>query len=72
MTGKKVYIGNLYLRVTKDQIRQLFSQFGQVNYIEYVPGSGFAYVEMATEEEAERARIALNGIEFLDRVIRVK
>lgn len=72
MSGKRVYIGNLYLRATKDQIRQLFSRFGQVNYVEYLPGSGFAYVEMETEEEAERARISLDGADFLDRVIRVK
>ncbi len=72
MTGNRVYLGNLYLRATKNQIRDLMSRFGQVKYIEYVEGSGYAYVEMETEEAAERARLALDGSEFLERVIRVK
>jgi len=72
MTGNRVYLGNLYLKATKNQIRELMSRFGKVNYVEYVEGSGYAYVEMETEEEAERARIALDGSEFLERVIRVK
>lgn len=72
MTGNKVYIGNLYLRASKNQIRDLLARFGNVKNVEYVEGSGYAYVEMDTEEEAERARIALDGTEFLERVIRVK
>lgn len=72
MTGNKVYLGNLYLRATKSQIRDLLSRFGTVKHVEYVEGSGYAYVEMETEEEAERARLALDGAEFLERVIRVK
>lgn len=72
MTGNKVYIGNLYLRASKNQIRDLLARFGNVKNVEYVEGSGYAYVEMETEEEAERARIALDGTEFLERVIRVK
>lgn len=72
MTGNRVYIGNLYLRASKNQIRDLFARFGNVKNVEYVEGSGYAYVEMETEEEAERARIALDGSEFLERVVRVK
>ncbi|MGQ9472338.1 MAG: RNA-binding protein [Candidatus Aminicenantales bacterium] len=72
MTGNKVYIGNLYLRASKNQIRDLLVRFGNVKNVEYVEGSGYAYVEMETEEEAERARIALDGTEFLERVIKVK
>lgn len=72
MTGNKVYIGNLYLRASKNQIRDLLARFGNVKNVEYVEGSGYAYVEMETEEEAERARIALDGSEFLERVIKVK
>jgi RNA recognition motif-containing protein len=72
MIGQKVYIGNLYLQTNRNQLKRLFSPYGEVTHVELIEGSGFGFVEMSTKEEAERAAKALDGTEFLDRVIRVK
>lgn len=72
MIGNKVYVGNLYLRVTKKQLEELFSQYGKVKMVELIQGSGFGFVEMSDQEEAKQAIRALDGAEFLDRVLRVK
>jgi len=72
MTGNKLYVGNLYLRASKKQIEDLFARYGEVKRVELIEGSGFGFVEMATSEEAERAKKALDGAEFLERIIRVK
>lgn len=72
MIGNKLYVGNLYLRASKKQLEDLFAQYGEVKKVELIEGSGFGFVEMATDEEAEKARKALDGTEFLERIIRVK
>jgi len=72
MPSKTLYIGNLYCMVNKDQLRNLCSQYGTVRSITMVEGTGYAYVEMKDVVEAEQARRALDGVEFLQRVLRVK
>ncbi len=72
MLGNKLYVGNLYCMVSKDQLRDLFSQYGRVVNVHIIEGSGYAYVEMSNTLEAEKAKRALDGQEYLERVLRVK
>jgi RNA recognition motif-containing protein len=72
MIGNKLYVGNLYLRASRKQLEDLFSRYGEVKKIELIEGSGFGFVEMSSSEEATQARKALDGAEFLERIIRVK
>jgi RNA recognition motif-containing protein len=72
MIGNKLFVGNLYVRVNKKQLEELFSYYGNVKKVELIEGSGFGYVEMSDAEEAERAKRALDGAEFQERVLRVK
>jgi RNA recognition motif-containing protein len=64
--GKRVFVGNLPFSATEDQLRELFSQHGEVVSAEIVKDKftersrGFAFVEMATEEAAAAAVAALN------------
>lgn len=64
--GKRVFVGNLPFSATDDQLRELFSQHGEVVSAEIVKDKftersrGFAFVEMATEEAAAAAVAALN------------
>ncbi len=67
-----VELGNLYLRVTKEQLKILCSKYGTVKNVEFVFGSGFAYVEMETEEAADKIVQELDGAEFMERVLSVK
>jgi RNA recognition motif-containing protein len=65
--NKKLYIGNLSPTADKATLKALFSMFGKVieAYVVKDPktgeSKGFGFVEMSTEEEAQRAIATLNG-----------
>ncbi len=68
---KKLYIGNLAFSATEEQLNEWFSQIGvtpsAVNLIrDRFTGQsrGFAFVEIANDEEADRAVTSLNGQDF--------
>ena len=64
---KNVFVGNLSRSTTEDSVRALFEPHGVVNSISIVRDRetgeprGFAFVEMANAEEADKAIAALNG-----------
>lgn len=72
MPGSKLYVGNLYCMASGDQIRRLFSRHGRVRRVQMIEGSGYGYVEMASADDALKAKTALDGSSFLERIIRVK
>lgn len=64
--NKKLYVGNLLFEITEDDLKQHFSQAGNVvsaTVIRFRDGKskGFAFVEMETEEAAKKAIETLNG-----------
>lgn len=66
--GKRLFVGNLPYRVTSDQLNEIFSQNGTVVDV-FIPldretrrPRGFALVEMSTDEEANAAIAAHNGV----------
>ncbi|MFH1662936.1 MAG: RNA-binding protein [Chloroflexota bacterium] len=64
-----IYIGNLSLEVTEEELRQEFMAFGEVlstivmndKYIGSGQSRGYGYVEMASKPEGAIAIAALNG-----------
>lgn len=68
-----IYLGNLSYSATETSIRDLFEGFGQVTTAKIVTdkftGSsrGFGFVEMANDDEAQKAIAELNGKEFQGR-----
>jgi len=72
----KLYVGNLSYNVTEEELRDLFSKFGTIQNAEVIKdrytgqSKGFAFVEMSTSEEAQKA-LELNGSDFLGRNINV-
>ena len=56
MDGVKLYVGNLSYAVTNEQLKELFTQYGEVNQANVIEGKGFGFVEMATSEGAEKAK----------------
>ncbi len=59
--SKKLYVGNLAYSVTEDALQQHFSQCGTVESAKLITdrdsgrSKGFGFVEMSTEEEAQKA-----------------
>src|SRR5690606_8591060 len=70
-------VGNLSFRSTEDNVRDLFSQFGQVDEASIVTdretgrSRGFAFVTMPVDDEARQAIEQLNGQEFEGRTLTV-
>lgn len=73
--AKKLYVGNLLYEATDDQLRDHFSQAGNVvsaqviRFADSGRSKGFGFVEMETDEEAQRAAEMLNEQDFLGRKI---
>jgi RNA recognition motif-containing protein len=72
MNGGKLYAGNLSYSVTNEELKELFSQYGEVKQANVIEGKGFGFVEMSSPEEAEAARKALNGTDFKGRALRIE
>jgi RNA recognition motif-containing protein len=74
---KKLYVGGLSYSVTDEQLRNLFAAHGTVESASVVrdrssdTSRGFGFVEMGTQEEAEKAIAALNSTEFEGRSLNV-
>jgi len=75
--AKKLYVGGLPYSTTEEALKDLFSQAGSVESASVITdrasgrSKGFGFVEMATEEEAQKAIEILNGKEFEGRTITV-
>ncbi len=72
MNGAKLYVGNLSYSVTDEQLKELFSEYGEVKQANVIEGKGFGFVEMSAPEDAEKARKALNGSDFKGRALRIE
>jgi RNA recognition motif-containing protein len=74
---KKIYVGNISFKATEDDIRELFSQVGEVESVKIITDAqtgqpkGFGFIEMSSEEDAKRAISALNGKTFMERTLSV-
>ena len=66
----KLYVGNLSFRTTSEELRDAFASVGTVESASVIEdretgrSRGFAFVEMATPEEAAAAIEAFNGKDF--------
>jgi RNA recognition motif-containing protein len=71
MQGSKLYVGNLTYSVTEEQLKKLFSAYGDVKEVRVIERKGFGFVEMATPEDAEKAKAALNETNFEGRTLKI-
>jgi len=75
--GKKLYVGNLSYDTSSADLRQLFSQHGEVASADVImdratgQSKGFGFVEMAGAEAAQAAISALDGSDYGGRSIKV-
>jgi len=75
--GKKLFVGNVPYQVTEDDLKQAFSEAGEVASVAIITDKmtgrprGFVFVEMATEEGAQKAIEIMNGKEVGGRALNV-
>ncbi|MFH1614115.1 MAG: RNA-binding protein [Planctomycetota bacterium] len=72
-----IYVGNLSYSAKDEELQTLFAQFGEVTNASVVRdratgrSRGFGFVEIANDEDAEKAIEQLNGQEFQGRSLTV-
>ncbi len=71
MQDNRLYVGNLSYSATQEEMKALFSEYGQVQDVKLFQDKGFGFVEMADAFEAGKAKDALDGFEFKGRKIKV-
>ena len=75
--GRKLYVGNLPYSATEQSLREAFAASGTVDSVSLITdrdtgqSKGFAFVEMATDREAQAATQAMNGKMLDGRQIKV-
>ena len=72
-----LYVGNLDYGITDEDLREVFQEYGEVTSVKVIfdretnRSKGFAFVEMANNEEGQKAIDELNGALLEDRPLRV-
>ncbi len=75
--AKKLYVGNLSFNTHDEDLREAFSKIGEVVSVTLIVdqatgrSKGFGFVEMASDEDADKAIAAMNGTVLMDRTITV-
>lgn len=73
----KLYVGNIPFKVTEGDLQDLFAQHGSVASVDLIMDKmtgrprGFAFVTMATPEDATKAITALHGKSYEGRDLTV-
>jgi len=76
--GRRLYVGNLPYTTGEAELQELFSRAGTVESVRVMRDAatgrarrGFAFVEMATDEEAQKAANELNQYQMGGRALTV-
>jgi RNA recognition motif-containing protein len=62
-----IYVGNLSFRTSEDNLNELFAQYGEVSSCKIImdkftgKSKGFAFIEMASDEEGQASIESLNN-----------
>lgn len=68
--NQKLYVGNLNFDANEEEVKELFGTYGSVEEVKIVMdrfsgrSRGFAFVKMASQEDAGKAKEALSGQAF--------
>ncbi len=74
---KKLYVGNLSYDTTEESLKETFEEAGTVESCDIITdrrtgkSKGFGFVEMSSEEEAEKALDMFNDSEIDGRSVKV-
>ncbi|MGV2829822.1 RNA recognition motif domain-containing protein [Myxosarcina sp. GI1(2024)] len=72
-----IYVGNLSYEINQEDLNEVFAEYGTVKRV-HLPTDratgrlrGFAFVEMESEGDEDKAIQALDGAEWMDRNLKV-
>jgi RNA recognition motif-containing protein len=74
---KKMYVGNISYNATEEELRELFSEYGEIASLKIMKdqfterSKGFGFIEMVDENDAKKAIATLNGKDFMGKSLTV-
>ncbi len=74
---KKMYIGNIAFNATEQDLREFFSEYGEIESLKIIKDNfterskGFGFIEMVDENDAKKAIANLNGKDFMGKSLTV-
>ena len=74
---KNLFVGNMSFQTTESELRSIFEPYGEITRIQVMTdrdtgqARGFAFVELADDEQAAKAITELNGKELDGRALNV-
>jgi RNA recognition motif-containing protein len=74
---RKMYVGNIPYNATEEDLRNLFSEYGEIESLKIIQdrdtgrSKGFGFIEMAEESSARKAIEELNGKDFMEKTLKV-
>jgi cold-inducible RNA-binding protein len=77
LMGRKLHIGNLGFDVTQQELQDVFAEVGACESVAVITdrdtgqSRGFAFVEMSSNDDAQKAISQLDGKEIRGRAIKV-
>lgn len=75
--GNKIYVGNLPFKVDDNELKEMFSKFGEITEARVITdrysrrSKGFGFVTFANDEDAQKAIEEMNGKEVQGRELKV-
>lgn len=73
--GTRLYVGNISFKAGEEDLKTHFSQAGEVASVKLIKDNatgrlrGFGFVEMKSEEDAQKAVSMFNGQQFMERAL---
>lgn len=73
----KIYVGNLPFKVNNNELKEIFSQFGEITEAVVISekysgrSKGFGFVTFTSEDSAKKAVGEMNGKEIGGRALKV-
>lgn len=71
MSIYKLFVGNIGPEIQSTELKEEFSNFGRVLFLNHIPQKRIAFVGMTDIDDAENARLGLNGAYLKESIIRV-
>jgi RNA recognition motif-containing protein len=74
---RKIYVGNIAFNATEQDLRDLFSEYGEIESLKIMKDNfterskGFGFIEMVDENDAKKAIATLNGKDFMGKSLTV-
>ncbi|NJN48576.1 MAG: RNA-binding protein [Alkalinema sp. RL_2_19] len=72
-----IYVGNLSFQATEEDVKEVFGDYGTVSRVslpmdrETGRKRGFAFVDLSSDEEEDKAITELDGAEWMGRDLKV-